>query len=421
MTLIVLITAIAALLAAAISLAALYSLRKQIDSIKTGIMQFKDGRLDYRIPVPDSRKAAEPVQLLNKMAAALNERINSVTAQRNELEAVFSGMSEGVVVSDSRQQIIAINKAGASLLGVNAETSIGRGIQEIIYNPELQQLILNVLDKKQTLEKDIVIYKDGKQYLQVHGISVDTANGPRAVIVLSNMTRLHRLENLRQEFVSNVSHELKTPITSINGAVETLLDGALENPQKSRKFLEIIAKHTDRLNSLIEDLMSLSRIEQEIESRNITTEIDSINDVLTAAVAACQSKAAEKEIGISIDSDKTLTAPLNAPLLEQAVINLVDNAIKYSDPKTHIRIKAQRINDEVTISVADEGYGIAPEHLPRIFERFYVADKARSRKLGGTGLGLAIVKHIVSAHGGSIAVESEPGKGSTFIVKLPAK
>jgi two-component system phosphate regulon sensor histidine kinase PhoR len=421
MTLIVLITAIAALLAAAISLAALYSLRKQIDSIKTGIMQFKDGRLDYRIPVPDSRKAAEPVQLLNKMAAALNERINSVTAQRNELEAVFSGMSEGVVVSDSRQQIIAINKAGASLLGVNAETSIGRGIQEIIYNPELQQLILNVLDKKQTLEKDIVIYKDGKQYLQVHGISVDTANGPRAVIVLSNMTRLHRLENLRQEFVSNVSHELKTPITSINGAVETLLDGALENPQKSRKFLEIIAKHTDRLNSLIEDLMSLSRIEQEIESRNITTEIDSINDVLTAAVAACQSKAAEKEIGISIDSDKTLTAPLNAPLLEQAVINLVDNAIKYSDPKTHIRIKAQRINDEATISVADEGYGIAPEHLPRIFERFYVADKARSRKLGGTGLGLAIVKHIVSAHGGSIAVESEPGKGSTFIVKLPAK
>jgi two-component system phosphate regulon sensor histidine kinase PhoR len=421
MAFIILIAIIAILCILLVILASGYHFRRPLAEIRAAVTQFAGGHLSYRIAAPDSKQLAELAQTLNQMAASLDERLNTITTQKNGLEAVFSGMTEGVVVTDDRQCIIAINKAGASLLNVDAETAVGRGIKEIIYNPELQQLIVQVLGQKQILEKDIVIYKDKKRYLQVRGTAVDTSAGSRAVIVLSDMTRIHQLENIRREFVSNVSHELKTPITSIKGAVETLLDSAISDPYESKKFLEIIARHTSRLNAIIEDLLSLSRLEQEIESHRIVMEIESIKDVLTAAAAACRPKADEKQIHITADCDQTLAASINAPLLEQAVVNLIDNAIKYSDPKKNIVIRAQRIADEITISVTDEGCGIAQEHLARIFERFYVADKARSRKLGGTGLGLAIVKHIVSAHGGKITVESTLGKGSTFVITLPAR
>ena len=410
---------IAALAAIIISLTTIRSLRRQLENIQTGITQFSQGNLDHRISVPDSRYFDSVTETLNTMATVLDKRIDTITSQRNELEAVFSGMSEGVVVTDDHQRIIAINTAGASLLNVDVAAAAGRGIQEIIYNPELQQLLTEVLRDRKTVEKDLLLYKEKKRHLQVCGSFVDTANGGRAVIVLSDMTQIYQLENVRREFVSNVSHELKTPVTSIKVAVETLLDGAMNDPTESKNFLEIIARHANRLNAIIEDILNLSRIEQEVETRRIVTEVEPIKPVLTAAVTACQSKTAEKQMTIVINCDERLAARLNSPLLEQAVINLVENAIKYSDPHKTITLSAQQNNDEVAITIGDEGYGIDAEHLPRIFERFYVADKARSRKVGGTGLGLAIVKHIVNAHGGNICVESHPGKGSTFTITLP--
>jgi two-component system phosphate regulon sensor histidine kinase PhoR len=414
-------TAAIAILSAVIiiSLVLSYRTRKSLESLQADIMQFANGRLDHHIAAIGSQKIGTLAETLNRMAATLNSQINSVTAQRNELEAVFSGMSEGVVVTDDRQRIIAINKAGASLLNVDAEATVGRGIAEIIYNPELHQLITDVFTQRTTIEKDIILYKDKKRHVQASGTAVDTASGNRVAIVLTDMTRIHQLENMRREFVSNVSHELKTPITSIKGFVETLLDGSIHSPEESKKFLEIIAKHTARLNGIIEDLLNLSRIEQEIESEHIIKNVGSIKNVLTAAAIACQSKAAEEQIAIIINCDDALAATINAPLLEQAVINLIDNAIKYSAPQKHIHLQAKRDNGNIIICVTDEGYGIAEEHLPRIFGRFYVADKARSRKLGGTGLGLAIVKHIVIAHSGKISVNSEVGKGSTFTITLP--
>lgn len=402
-----------------IALTAIRSLRRQLDTIQAGITQFSRGNLEHRISLSDSRSLAVMTESLNEMAAVLDKRLDAVTSQRNELEAVFSGMSEGVIVTDERQRIIAINQAGASLLNVDAKDAVGRGIAEIIYNPELQQLIADVLAQRETIEKDIILYKDKKRHVRVSGTAVDTARGRRVVIVLTDMTRIYQLENMRREFVSNVSHELKTPITSIKGFVETLLDGSIHSPEESRKFLEIIAKHTARLNAIIEDLLNLSRIEQEIENEHIIKEIATIKNVMVAAATACQSKAAEKQISITIDSEETITTPINAQLLEQAFVNLIDNAIKYSDPHKTVAIKAYRSDGGIIIIVRDEGCGISAEHLPRIFERFYVADKARSRKLGGTGLGLAIVKHIVNAHGGKIGVESEIGKGSVFTITLP--
>ena len=220
--------------------------------------------------------------------------------------------------------------------------------------------------------------------------------------------------------MANVSHELKTPITSIKGFVETLLAGALKEPENAARFLRIIAQQTDRLNEIIDDLLSLSRIEQEAERHQIAFTRGNLKEVLQAAGQVCAAKAAAKNISIRVNCPDELRASFNAPLLEQALVNLIDNAIKFSPVDSTVRVEAQRAGSEIVIRVQDQGGGIAPEHLDRIFERFYRVDAGRSRKEGGTGLGLAIVKHIAQAHGGRVTVDSTPGQGSTFTLHLQA-
>jgi two-component system phosphate regulon sensor histidine kinase PhoR len=212
---------------------------------------------------------------------------------------------------------------------------------------------------------------------------------------------------------------LKTPITSIKGFVETLLEEVADDPERSRRFLEIISRHSDRLNAIIEDLLTLSRLEAEDEQRKVTFERGKLKPAIIGAVDLSQIKAEDKKIKIEIQCDENLETRVNGPLLEQAVLNLVDNAIKYSNTGGRIEVNVSSDNDYVVISVKDNGCGMDKKHLSRIFERFYVVDKGRSRKLGGTGLGLAIVKHICQVHGGSITVESTPGVGSTFTMCLP--
>jgi two-component system phosphate regulon sensor histidine kinase PhoR len=240
-----------------------------------------------------------------------------------------------------------------------------------------------------------------------------------ALLVVHDVTRVHRLEKVRRDFVANVSHELKTPITSIRGFVETLQDGAVHDPEKAKRFLDIIRRQSERLNAIIEDLMELSRIEREAETETIDRGVHDLGPVLEAAVADCAAKASARNVGVSLRLAGPLFARVNARMLEQAVANLLDNAIKYSDPGAGVEIGAEQSGDTITIHVRDQGPGIPSEHLPRIFERFYRVDKARSREVGGTGLGLAIVKHIAQAHGGTVSVESTPGEGSLFAVHLP--
>jgi two-component system phosphate regulon sensor histidine kinase PhoR len=217
-----------------------------------------------------------------------------------------------------------------------------------------------------------------------------------------------------------VSHELKTPIASIKGFVETLLDGALDHRDDAVRFLGIVAGQAERLNTIIEDLLSLSKIERSEEAADLLLEPTRIKPMLEAAVNDCQPLAAERRIDVRLECSDSIEAVVNSPLLEQAIVNLLENAIKYSEPESAIRIVAQQTPQEVAIAVVDRGCGIETEHLPRLFERFYRVDKARSRKLGGTGLGLAIVKHIVQAHHGQITVASVFGEGSTFTIHLPA-
>lgn len=231
--------------------------------------------------------------------------------------------------------------------------------------------------------------------------------------------QLMRLETMRRDFVSNVSHELMTPITSIKGFVETLIDGAMKDPTKTEEFLKIISKHADRLGAIVEDLLDLSRIEEGYEAGRINFEEGGIKEILKAAMSACELKAKDKDVYLEFDCNEDIKLRMNPALFESAVVNLIDNAIKYSEKNGTVRIESLRSDGGVVIKIVDHGCGIPPEHLPRIFKRFYRVDKERSRQEGGTGLGLAIVRHIISAHGGHVHVESEVGKGSTFSIYLP--
>ena len=393
---------------------------RPIEEMKKGAVRFAKGELKDKLPIPNIEELASLAEAMNEMAAHLDERIDSEVSQRNEKDAILSSMIEGVLAVDLEEKILSINEAATGLLGIKPENAYGRQIQEMVRNSELENFVRKTLSSKIPLEDEIALGGPHERYLQLHGTALrDTQNNQiGALIVLNDVTRIHRLENMRKDFVANVSHELKTPITSIKGFVETLLDGAYKDPKDAKRFLGIISKHTDRLNSIIEDLLSLSRLEEEKEGK-ISLKESSLKNVLKTAIQVCETKSKTKNIEVALDCPEEVQVRINPPLLEQAIVNLLDNAIKYSENHTKVEVSAYPNDKEISISVKDEGYGIDQLHLPRLFERFYRVDKSRSRDLGGTGLGLAIVKHIVNVHKGSINVESSLNKGSIFTIHLP--
>jgi two-component system phosphate regulon sensor histidine kinase PhoR len=293
-------------------------------------------------------------------------------------------------------------------------------LHEVIRIPELQEFLDRVIGIRVPLEGEVVFYEGTEQYLQLHGTSLCDAQVAAigAVLVLHDITHLRRLERVRRDFVANVSHEIRTPVTSIKGYVETLLDGAMDDPEDLRRFLAIILRQADRLNDIIEDLLTLARIEQDSHEA-IPLERARLRPILEAAVLTCRANAETRDMNIDLVCDDGIEAQLNPALFEQAIVNLLDNAIKYSDAGDTIHVKAARTHGEMIVQVIDHGCGIDRDHLPRLFERFYRIDKGRSRKMGGTGLGLAIVKHIMHAHAGTVEVNSAPGKGSVFSLHLP--
>jgi two-component system phosphate regulon sensor histidine kinase PhoR len=410
-----------AVLSAGISLILSRRIIRPMEEMRDGAERFARGELTWRLTIPETQELAVLADALNSMAEELGLRVQTLVQQRNEQQAVLSSMVEGVFAVDMDERIISVNHAGAKLLGVEPEQVHGRSIQEVVRNKELQDLVARAIHGDKPVEGDMVLRNDSECFLQAHGTKLHDAHDKAigAVIVLNDVTRLHRLETVRRDFVANVSHELKTPITSIKGFVETLLDGAMKNPDDAERFLKIVARQTDRLNAIVEDILSLSRIEDQTEKAKIELAKSNVKEMLESAIGVCELQARAKDIQIELDCDETIAARLNAPLMEQAVINLVDNAIKYSDTGKTVGVQASLTDRELLIRVRDQGCGIDREHQLRIFERFYRVDKARSRKLGGTGLGLAIVKHIVLVHGGNIAVDSSPGKGTMFTIHVP--
>jgi two-component system phosphate regulon sensor histidine kinase PhoR len=393
-----------------------------LEIVKQGAEKFAAGNLNHKIPLTNSVETDNLAEALNQMASQMDERNNPVLTRHSGQEAVLSSMMEGVMAIDAEEKLISMNQAAAKLFNVIPSQAQGHYIQEIVRNTQLYQFVVRALSSHQVIEDDIALRGEkGDRLLQVRGTILRDAQKKvfGALVVLNDVTRLRRLENVRRDFVANVSHELRTPITSIKGWVETLMDEELKNPEQAMQSLKIISKQADRLNAIIEDLLSLSKIEQETESSGIVTEKANVREVIHAAVIVCNAKAAQKQLRVDIQCDGEMWANINPPLLEQALVNLIDNAIKYSDPGKAIIISVVLSAKEVAIYVKDEGCGIPEDHLPRLFERFYRVDKARSRKLGGTGLGLAIVKHIAHAHRGTVSVESTPGKGSAFSIHLP--
>jgi len=389
--------------------------------LQRGAVDMAAGDLDLRITAGGSAEIAAVADAMNDMAEQLRTRFATIESQRNELEAVMTSMVEGVLAVKADETVMGMNRAAGRLLEQDPARSLDRSIQEVGRNPTLTTLVQEILAGGGPLERDVQVGTRHDVWLQVHATGLTDSGGHRigALIVMNDISRLRRLENVRRDFVANVSHELKTPITSIKGFVETILAEPPHDAADLQRFLEIVNRQADRLDSIITDLLALSRLEKDTDNGGIERHDLPLASILERIVRDLAARQPEDAARVSLDCGDDVRAAVNAALLEQAVTNLLENALKYSPPGSPVRIDCRVAGAEVVIAVADGGPGIAAEHLPRLFERFYRVDKARSRRMGGTGLGLAIVKHIAQAHGGRVDVSSEVGRGSTFSLAIP--
>jgi len=343
---------------------------------------------------------------------------------RTELEArqqtLFDSMSEGVMILDEAERISMANQSLRRLFALTADIR-GKTVLEAFRIELLADVVKRLRTEPAVHGCELELPSLEDRWLQVNAASVIDRSGTRrgSILVFHDLTRLKQLENTRREFVANVSHELRTPLSLIKGFVETLLEGAKDDPQLCVRFLHTIEKHTDRLTFLIEDLLTISRLESGQAAMNFQTV--SLREAVDRVVEDLAARSADKRVRLQNEVPATVTAQADSDRLEQVLYNLVENALKYGRDEGEVSIGAKRFSEtKVEVWVRDNGPGIPPEAHSRVFERFYRVDRARSRETGGTGLGLAIVKHIVQAHGGEVWLESVVGSGSTFHFTLPA-
>ncbi len=375
---------------------------------------------DFRpIDADRSGDALEALAIsLNETAARLDRTIRTLTEERNLSAAILGSMVEGVAVVNATERLVFANQGFAEILGLDAPPQSGSALVEVARQTELIEAVREVLRGQPRVEAEIVTGTLRQHFFAVTVASVRAADTSGAVIVLHDITALRKLERVRRDFVANVSHELKTPLTAIQGFAETLLAGAIDDPQNRIRFLEIILDHSRRLARLTEDLLKLSKMDADrldLEIRRL-----SVSQFVQGCVETIQRPAAEKDLRISVNLQESIPdIAADRRRLAEVLQNLLDNAIQYTPPGGQIMVSASADRDEVMFTVSDTGIGIPQADQPRIFERFYRVDAARSREVGGTGLGLSIAKHLVEAHGGRIWVESEVGQGSQFHFTVP--
>jgi len=395
---------------------------RPLEQMTVGAQRFAQGDFAVTLEESGSVESCRLAAAMNQMAIKLSELIERETGQRSEIEAILGCMIEGLLAVDNDERVIRMNRAAADLFEITTDPQPDRPIQEVVRQSELQRFAQRALQNEQPIEEELILHGSQQRYLHAQAAPLTGAGSGRigVLIVLHDLTRLRQLESVRRDFVANVSHELKTPITAIRGAVETLIDDESADPEGQR-FLEIIFKQNNRLNALVEDLLDLSRIEQGVIGGSWEMQPSKILPVLESTQLACESLLQDKQIDLELLCSADLQGQINPALLEQAIINLLTNAIKYSDQGGRVVIEAVSLAEQISIRVEDFGCGIPEEHLSRLFERFYRVDLARSRNLGGTGLGLAIVKHVAQAHAGEVQVTSRLGSGSRFEILLPGK
>lgn len=415
----------------------LIALSNFAESLSTSLREFGRSGSTTLVRVPFELDPSGIVRNTRKMFRRLSRQRLEQEIQLKEQDAVLASMAEGVIAIDSEGVIIRINKAavemlGASALGeeagVGAQITPGKLLHEAIRSSQLHALVSRLESTGELVEEELDWLGSVDRQFRISGRPIVSPDGSTigTLLVISDITRLKRLENMRRDFVANVSHELKTPITAIKGCAETLLDGHEHSQEDLQKFLAIISRHADRLNSIFDDLLSLSRIEQDQDLSAIKFLEVNLKQLLLSAAQSSELAAKEKGISISVECPDDITVLLHPVLVEQAIHNLIDNAVKYSEMSKPVLARGRIDSDRaegarVVIEIVDFGPGIELTQQARIFERFYRIDKARSRKVGGTGLGLSIVKHIAQVHGGNAEVKSIPGQGSTFALYLPLR
>lgn len=395
-------------------------LTRPFEEIAASARERTRGRLEHSAPVGSRDEIADLGGVVNRMAADLEAQITQVTEDRTRLSAILSSMAEGVLVLDGRGRILLVNAVLERMFGLKAGEAVGRSSVESLRHHALNELIKTVLETRSGLSREMVLYTPVERTFAVQASVAEPSreDGVCAVLVFHDITPIRRLERVRKDFVANVSHELRTPLTSIKGYIEALIDGAKDDPVKSPEFLAIIQKHTHQLDALLSDLLQLSTIESgQYHWKRAPV---SISDLIDKAVLLLRPVAEKKGQTIEVlSADGTGSIAGDAEKLTEVLVNLIDNAVKYTPEGGRITLEVRPGKMALEIAVADTGIGIPSDQIPRIFERFYRVDRARSREMGGTGLGLAIVKHIVEAHGGKVSVESRVGKGSRFTVSLP--
>jgi two-component system phosphate regulon sensor histidine kinase PhoR len=366
-----------------------------------------------------SRFHAQQGRIATEMEGFQRRQQQTAIEAKAQQQVLFNSMLEGLLLLDRNRKIYLANRAFKTLFGLKVELR-GKTVLEALRVHELDDLVNQVEAKGQVLNYELKLPDLSERWLQVNAAAISNSTGERegTILVFHDLTRLKQLERTREEFVANVSHELRTPLSLIKGYVETLLDGARNNPEVAQRFLKIIERNTQRLDLLIQDLLTISALES--ERIKLVLQPTSLRPLAEKIFADLHARAEAKHIEL-VNELPDLKALADANRLDQVLANLVDNAIKYGRVQGKVIVGGKEVDGrKIEIFVRDDGPGIPMEALDRVFERFYRVDKARSRDQGGTGLGLSIVKHIVQAHGGKVWVESELGKGATFFFTLPA-
>ena len=413
----------ASLIAAAVALGVAYFFSLVFTRRVNRLRAFAEGLVDARLSKPALAAGNDELgalaQSLNRMAMQLRELIDKLSLENARRESILSGMMEGVLAVDSGMRVTFCNQSFSRAVGCSYPVPECMPLLDLVRNPELSDALKQALETGKPVKGRFQLSGPANRSLEIQAAPIASPSGPGVIAILHDITDLERLERIRKDFVANVSHELRTPLTAIRGYAETLLDGALEDQENNRRFLEIIKAHAIRLNNISADLLVLSELES--GSPAAAPEPISVRAAVESAMRTVEAEAGMRGVSLhcgQLDDAEVLGDRVR---MEQVLVNLLDNAVKFNRPGGEVKVEVARTPDgQARIIITDTGIGIPSGDLPRIFERFYRVDKTRSREVGGTGLGLSIVKHVVERMNGTIQVESSLGKGSKFLVQFSA-